>query len=78
MSSDFPLETEDRKRDGKTACHAKEKAFGVESVDKLDIIHSGGVCVCVCVRLALHDAELIPTSRALRLLTHEKVRLGSP
>jgi hypothetical protein len=75
MSSDFPLETEDRKRDGKTACHAKEETLGVESVDKLDIIHGG---VCVCVRLALHDAELIPTSRALRLLTHEKVRLGSP
>lgn len=51
MSSDFPLETEDRKRDGKTACHAKEETLGVESVDKLDIIHSGGVCVCVCVML---------------------------
>ena len=76
MSSDFPLETEDRKGNRKAACHAKEKAFGVERVDKLDIIHSGGVCVCV--RLALHDAELGPASRALCLLTHEKVRLGSP
>ena len=48
MSSDFPFQSEDRKRDGQTGGHAKEKAFGVERVDKLDIIHGGGVCVCVC------------------------------